>query len=200
MKAWIPGALSLGTAMLIASACVLVEDFQGYGPLGNGSACDKPPCPGTGGNGASTSSSSSSGESNTTSSSSSSISSSGSGGAGGSPVLSSSSSSSSSSGLPANVACGIGKCPVEQGVQGCCYNAAMNMKCSAPNDCNGPIMFYCDGREDCGGGLCCVDNTEATCNASCPSALYACLDDMDCPPATMCMPNVYGTIGLCSPP
>lgn len=53
------GSLSLGAMVLFASACVLVEDFDGYQPVGAAGACVDPSCE----NGSSTSGSSTSGSS-----------------------------------------------------------------------------------------------------------------------------------------
>lgn len=44
MKTWVYGSLSLGAMLLFVSACVLVEDFDGYQPVGAAGACVDSSC------------------------------------------------------------------------------------------------------------------------------------------------------------
>lgn len=45
MKAWIRSSFLLGSATLFVSACVLVEDFEGYGPREDVEVCETKFCP-----------------------------------------------------------------------------------------------------------------------------------------------------------
>jgi len=204
MKPWIHASLLLGTATLLASACVLIEDFQGYKPTDQSTCHQQLPCDETGGTGGSSITSGSSGENSTTSSSgfggvSLASSSSSSSGAGGGANPASSSSSSSSSGNPPEVLCGGVNCVVEF-KNGCCYDiATMTATCTSQSSCGLKPMFYCDGREDCGGMLCCSAGGEVTCNDQC-SGVAVCLEDQDCPPGMMCQPNTFVDIGVCALP
>lgn len=199
-------ALWLATVASILSACVVVEDFQGYGPIDGESTCDRPICEGMGGAGGSsnTPSSSSGGLAPPVPSGSSGSSSSGTGGTSLASSSSASSSSSSSSGSSSgqmgsagSVACNGTDCTVSQGTIGCCYIDAATMTCLSTVACMLRPIFYCDGREDCGGTTCCFSNGQATCTEACPSGTYVCLDHLDCPAGFKCQVNTYGEIGQC---
>lgn len=209
MKPSIHRSLWLVTVAFILSACVLVEDFQGYGPVDEPSKCAGIPCVGMGGAGGSTNassgqidqvSSSSSAESSSGSGGTSLASSSSSSGAGGNPSSSSSSSSSTSSGqtgTPGSVSCAGIDCNVSQETYGCCYVDSVTMICMSQPDCMLRPIFYCDGREDCGGSTCCFSNGEAICNDICIGGTILCLDDADCPPGGVCGANFFVDIGQC---
>lgn len=181
MTTWTCRWVLLCFGAFVLSACVVLEDFEGYAPLDGQSTCDLPSCSGpSSGSGASPplpglSSSSSSGSTNSTSSS-----------------------SSTSGGSGATVACGGTPCPAVEGFNGCCYVDSTQMTCESTQACDTRPMFYCDGRDDCGETYCCFRESAATCAKECSGSIL-CLSDNDCPPGRLCNLNAYLDIGICSP-
>lgn len=188
--------------VMIASACIVVEDFEGYSSLDE-TRCDRPSCSssssgmtsGEGGN-STMAGSSSSGNPDPGSSSSSSGDSSSSSSSGGDS--SSSSSSSSSGSTQAYVTCNAKECPAIEGTQGCCLSGFIMLSCLTTQECGNAPMYYCDGVEDCGGSPCCSIGLETKCAAQCAAGSTICKTNADCPPGTACklgMGFFFGTCG-----
>jgi hypothetical protein len=108
----------------------------------------------------------------------------------------SSSSSSSSGEPPPSVFCGGTPCEPELDY-GCCLVTGTMMTCTQKTNCGANPMFYCDGKEDCGGDLCCLSSLEAKCTESPCIGTVICLENLDCPTGYICVPLKYGTLGAC---
>ncbi|HMY18729.1 MAG TPA: hypothetical protein PKA58_20520 [Polyangium sp.] len=186
----------------IASACIVVEDFEGYSSLDETTPCDKQPCSssssgvtsGAGGNSTMAGSSSSGGPDPGSSSSSSGDGSSSSSSGGDS---SSSSSSSSGGSTQAYVTCDAKECPSIEGTQGCCLSGFIMLSCLTTQECGSMPMYYCDGKDDCGGSPCCSSGLETKCATQCAAASTICKTNADCPPGTACKLGMGFPFGSC---
>lgn len=82
--------------------------------------------------------------------------------------------------------------------EGCCEPPGGGSGACAPVDdpCTG-LLITCDGREDCGGEVCCQGVTAVTCGdtAMCPGGNEACATDEDCPILESCCPPPTGPGG-----
>jgi len=196
-NAWKKVCLLGGLAVVGSAACTYAPPSANENPNETGGSGGTNPMSsssssGKGGAGNGSVSSSSSGESSSSSSSSS-----GNGGAGGSSSSSSSSSSSGISGNNGSTDCGGGACPSTV-KQGCCLKNGTTPMCTSTSLCGLDPIFYCDGREDCGGITCCYVGKDAVCNEICDLGTFICKDDTDCPMGKTCVPKQVGPFGGCS--
>lgn len=201
MKNSFVGAPFVVSVALIVSACVVIEDFDGYSPLNDTTSCDGRLCSssssasGAGGNSTMASSSSSSGNAGPSSSSSSSATSSSSSSSGDPGT---SSSSSSGGGTQPSVACNGMDCFTTEGEKGCCVTFIGQTSCTTIQNCSIGAMYYCDGPEDCGGSSCCRVQLKGVCAAQCATGSMVCKNNMDCPPGKTCTFTMGFPFGTCS--